>query len=209
MKRARISRTRPATRPGWLAPLDDPRDEEILGAAFEAFAQKGFHGATMLDIAGRARASKKTLYARFEDKAALFRALLAWGCRRNLPDSLPPPEADPRAALRRHAAAVLRAMYRPQSLSLVRIVASEAARFPEIGAQFDAMTRTASTAIVEEIARRLGVREKEAFAEDFIALVRGDLYFRVLIGAMKAPDDAALTAQARRAVERLLKAYSV
>src|SRR6202008_4019570 len=48
-------------RPSWRAPLDDPRDEEILSAAFDVFCEKGFHGATMLDVATQARASKETL----------------------------------------------------------------------------------------------------------------------------------------------------
>lgn len=210
MKRAQISRKRPQ----WLAPLSDPRDEAILSAAFDLFAAKGFHGTTMLDIAGRARASKKTLYARFRDKADLFRALLAWGCRQNLPDAVPPDDGDPCAALETHARAVLRAMFRPESIALFRIVAGEAQLFPEIGALFDAMTRTASAAIVETLAHRLEktgryvIGDAAGFAGDFIALVRGDLYFRVLIGAVAIPDDAALIAQARRAVDRLLAAYS-
>ncbi len=210
MKRARVTKAQLVKgRPGWLEPLDDPRDEAILSAAFDLFAEKGFHGTTMLDVANRARASKKTLYARFKDKADLFRALLAWGCRRNLPDAMPPPDEEPRAALRRHARMVLSAMMRPESIALFRIVVAEAQRFPEVGKLFDRMTREASVAIVGELARRLGLRDGDAFADDFIALVRGDIYFRVLIGAVAQPSDAEIAAQARRAVERLLKAWSV
>jgi AcrR family transcriptional regulator len=65
--------------PEWLPALTDPRDEEILGAAFCTFTELGFHGATMLEIAKRARASKTTLYERFRDKEGLFQALLEWG----------------------------------------------------------------------------------------------------------------------------------
>jgi hypothetical protein len=103
---------------------------------------------------------------------------------------------------------VLRAMFRTESIALVRIVAGEAQRFPEIGRLFDEMTRTSSAAIVAELAHRLGAADAGEFADDFIALVRGDLYFRVLIGAVPVPDDAALVARAREAVARLLKAYS-
>jgi AcrR family transcriptional regulator len=35
------------------------RDEEILRAAFDVFTEKGFHGATMLDVASRRRCSKR------------------------------------------------------------------------------------------------------------------------------------------------------
>jgi AcrR family transcriptional regulator len=48
-------------------PQDAPaRDEEIL-RRLDA-TEKGFHGAWMLDVASRARASKATLYARYPSK---------------------------------------------------------------------------------------------------------------------------------------------
>jgi AcrR family transcriptional regulator len=210
MKRASISRKRP----DWLAPLDDPRDEEILGAAFHVFAEKGFHGATMLDIATRARASKKTIYARFKDKSALFRALIAWGIRQNLPETMPPDDGDPVRALERHARIVLSAMLRPESLGLFRIVSAEAARFPEIGRVFDEMVRRSSVAILSALADQLTkagiatIRDKVQFGEDFIALVRGDVYFRVLAGAVPMPADTKIRRQAAHAVRILLAAYA-
>lgn len=53
------------------------RREEILEAAFHEFAAKGYAGASMLAIAQRARASKETLYAWFENKETLFHTLFA------------------------------------------------------------------------------------------------------------------------------------
>lgn len=210
MKRAGISRKRP----DWLVPLDDARDEEILGAAFQVFVDKGFHGATMLDIATRARASKKTLYARFNDKAALFRALIAWGIRQNLPEAIPADDGNPERALERHARTVLSAMFRPESLGLVRIVSAEAVRFPEIGRVFDEMVRKSSVAILDALAdrltksKRVSIRDKSRFGEDFIALVRGDIYFRVLTGAVAVPSEAEIRRQAAHALRILLAAYT-
>jgi TetR/AcrR family transcriptional regulator, mexJK operon transcriptional repressor len=210
MKRARITRSPPE----WLSRLEDPRDEEILGAAFYVFAEKGFHGATMLDVANRAAASKKTVYERFTDKAGLFRALIAWGCRQNLPEAPPPDDGRPLDALFNHAQVVLRAMMRPEGLAMFRIVAAEAARFPEIGKHFDAATRAPSVAIVEELATRLDrsgevrIRDAEQFGADFIALLRGDLYFRVLAGAIPVPTNSQLNAHARKAVQTLVAAYA-
>jgi TetR/AcrR family transcriptional repressor of mexJK operon len=210
MKRAAVTKSRP----GWLAPLDDPRDEEILGAAFQVFAEKGFHGATMLDIATRARASKKTVYERFTDKAALFRALIAWGVRQNLPEALPSGDGDPVRSLEHHAVTVLTAMLRPESLALFRIVSAEAVRFPELGKLFDEMVRTSSVAILNTLAERLikagaaTIRDKAQFGDDFIALVRGDTYFRVLMGALPIPAEADIRKQATHAARTLLAAYA-
>ncbi len=53
----------------------DARRAEILDAACREFESKGFAGTSMAAIARRARASKETLYAWFENKENLFRAV--------------------------------------------------------------------------------------------------------------------------------------
>jgi AcrR family transcriptional regulator len=56
-------------------PAKEERRREILDAAFVEFSAKGFAGASMAAIAQRARASKETLYAWFENKETLFNTL--------------------------------------------------------------------------------------------------------------------------------------
>lgn len=58
-------------------PAKEARRNEILDAAFEEFSQRGYAGASMAAIARRARASKETLYAWFENKETLFNTLFA------------------------------------------------------------------------------------------------------------------------------------
>jgi AcrR family transcriptional regulator len=55
----------------------EARRREILDAAFMEFSAKGYAGASMGAIARRARASKETLYAWFENKETLFNTLFA------------------------------------------------------------------------------------------------------------------------------------
>jgi AcrR family transcriptional regulator len=52
------------------------RRQEVLQVAFDVFAEKGYSGATMLEIAQRAHASKETLYAWFQNKGNLFETLI-------------------------------------------------------------------------------------------------------------------------------------
>ena len=52
------------------------REEHLVDVATEVFLRKGFKGASMIEIARRAGASKQTLYARYPSKAALFAALI-------------------------------------------------------------------------------------------------------------------------------------
>src|SRR5262252_7777997 len=54
----------------------DARPQEILEAALEVFAEKGFASARMDDIAAKAGVSKGTIYLYFESKEAVFRALV-------------------------------------------------------------------------------------------------------------------------------------
>jgi len=56
-------------------PTKQERRREILDAAFLEFSEKGYSGASMEAIARRARASKETLYAWFENKESLFNTL--------------------------------------------------------------------------------------------------------------------------------------
>src|SRR5689334_7120715 len=48
--------------------------ERVLDAAFSVFAERGYAGASTLEIATRAKVSKRELYALFKNKEVLFAA---------------------------------------------------------------------------------------------------------------------------------------
>ena len=54
----------------------EARPAEIVAAALEVFAEKGFAGARLDEIAARAGVSKGALYLYFETKEDLFRAVV-------------------------------------------------------------------------------------------------------------------------------------
>ena len=58
-----------------LAP-DDPLCDRIIGAAFGTFMAKGYAGTSMLEIATRAKISKRDLYAAFPSKQAVLLACI-------------------------------------------------------------------------------------------------------------------------------------
>src|SRR5437870_5731047 len=71
---------------------DRPIAERILGAAFEAFTQKGYAGTSTLEIAKRAKVSKRDLYAHFGSKHAILAACINRRAERmRLLPELPPP----------------------------------------------------------------------------------------------------------------------
>src|SRR5512137_2830362 len=54
----------------------DERPHQILEAAFRVFGARGFHQATLDDVARQAGITKGTIYLYFPSKAALFTAML-------------------------------------------------------------------------------------------------------------------------------------
>ena len=54
----------------------DVRPQQIVAAAFEEFAEKGFAGARLEDVAARAKVSKGLPYLYFKTKVELFKAVI-------------------------------------------------------------------------------------------------------------------------------------
>ena len=52
------------------------RKEQLLDLALQVFATKGFHDASMTDIAELAGVTKPVVYQHFESKRALFLAII-------------------------------------------------------------------------------------------------------------------------------------
>jgi TetR/AcrR family transcriptional regulator, mexJK operon transcriptional repressor len=217
---SRRSTLKPASAPGTAGPTRspaDPRDEEILRAAFAVFTEKGFHGATMLDVAGRARASKTTLYARFESKEVLFQALVGWGTRQGtgaLDAIIQDQTLDPLTALHLFATRVLSLMMQPEKLALFRIAVAEGGRLPQLGKIYSSFTRDHGTRLGHLLAKRLveagliEIGDPEEYGHSFIGLLQGELFMRALLGATPPPSAREIERHARRAMTRLVHAFA-
>jgi TetR/AcrR family transcriptional regulator len=111
------------------------RRQQIVDAAFDEFAEHGFRGATIKRIAQRARLrSQALIYWYFPAKEALFEAVLG----QHLPilrmvlDPAPLLDRPPEEVLPQLARAYLAAGDRPGAPRLVRLLAPELIRRPEI-----------------------------------------------------------------------------
>ncbi len=79
-KRPRSSKHSPtpaSTRGGWTKQPEAIRSRAILDAARRCFAQKGFNGSSVQDIADAARLTKGGVYFHFDSKEAIRDALIA------------------------------------------------------------------------------------------------------------------------------------
>jgi AcrR family transcriptional regulator len=154
--------------------------ELILDAATEMFLANGF-GATSIDaVALRLRMSKRTFYARFPDKEALFAAVVHRIIQRLRPAANIPliEGADLETILERLAAIILGAALSPQAIALHRLIVAESARFPELarvlaneGAAEEATTLIAGILDREVSARRIQNDDTRFAAQQFLQMV--------------------------------------
>jgi len=152
--------------------------ERILEIATQLFLAEGYGSTSIEAVAARAGISKRTFYHRFDDKAALFTAVV-----RGIIEQIRPPAGVPlivgatlHDVLRRLAGLILHAALSPQAIALHRLVTTESARFPELLHAGDGGRREATTLIGGLLERELHnpslSAENRAFAaEQFIHMV--------------------------------------
>jgi TetR/AcrR family transcriptional regulator, mexJK operon transcriptional repressor len=155
-RRSRTRKARHGGRPSRAAALE--LRDRILEVATELFLTEGYGSTSIEAVAGRARISKRTFYHRFDDKAALFAAVV----HRIIEQIRPPPEvpllegATLQEILRRLAGLILRAALSTQAIALHRLITAESVRFPNlVRAVYDEGTKEATTLIGDLLAREL------------------------------------------------------
>jgi len=201
---------------GSAAAAQQPPRERILSAAFAVFTERGYGGASTLEIATRARVSKRELYALFGDKRAMLVTCIADRARRMRDPLLLP---DPRdrgsfaAVLAAFGATLLHELSQPHVVAVYRLAILEP-ESPEVAQALDTSgrkaTRKALTGLIAraQSAGLLAAADPGAVAEQFMALLCGDLQMRLLLGLSRPPGKQALERRAREAVEALLAIHS-
>jgi len=193
-----------------------PLRERILGAAFCAFQENGYAGASMLEIATRAKVSKRELYAVCEDKAALLRDAIAERAQRmRLPLELPAPKNREAlaATLTAFGTALLRGVCDPAVRAVYWLAISESDNAPEVARLLDKVGRGASRAALAQTLTRaqadglITAGEPVMMAVEFCALLWGDLLLQLLLRVADPPTQQAMQQKARDATEKFLRLY--
>lgn len=111
------------------------RPAEILDAALKEFAEKGFAGARMDDIAKRAGVTKGTIYLYFENKEAVFKTLVRdsigatlAGVTANVRDL----QGSSKGLLRFALGAMAHLLTTSDRVVLPKIIIAESGNFPEL-----------------------------------------------------------------------------
>lgn len=110
------------------------RREAILAAALDEFAERGFEGARLDDVARRAGIAKGTIYLYFSDKEALFQELIraALSPVVSIIETAHSVDLPLRAVCDRLVGTFTREVLGTRRKDIVRLMLSEGRRFPKI-----------------------------------------------------------------------------
>jgi AcrR family transcriptional regulator len=113
----------------------DARPAEILAAALDCFAGRGFAATRLEDIAARAGVTKGTLYLYFPNKEELFKALVRQQLLPNIErlEAVAAGAPGPASELLGHLAAVFATHVVPSRAAVIpKLIIAEAGNFPEL-----------------------------------------------------------------------------
>jgi AcrR family transcriptional regulator len=189
--------------------------ERILDAAFAAFTESGYAAASTLDIATRARVSKRELYGLVGNKQEMLVACIQGRARRlQMPTDLPAPRDRETLArlLTSFATRLLHEVTAPTVVAVFRLAIAEAVHAPEVARALDSIGREAARAALGKIltqARATGLLEGRPaeLVEQFIGLLWGDLMMSLLLGIASQPTPREIAGRADDAAAAFLRLH--
>ena len=195
---------------------ENPMQERILGAAFKAFTQDGYADTSTLDIATRAKISKRDLYAKFSSKhAVLVACIMSRADRMRLSPDLPTPQSRQMLAstLTGFATKLVREVSDPSVIATFRLAIAEATRSPEIAQALDVAGRDATrNALAELLANAqsnglIGSGEPIEMATQYLGLLWEGLMVGLLLGVAAPPKPAEAEQRATKATAAFMQLH--
>jgi len=184
------------------------RRNQIEAAAQSVLIDRGYAGASMLEVAKRAKASNETLYRWYGDKSGLFASIVA----RNAAAGIAHLEKALRQdgpldeKLARFGEALLRGILSDSAVELNRAAAADPTG--DLGKTIATHGRDTVVPMLEKLLSSqpaLGVFDSAGdAAETFIFLLVGDMQARRAIGQLPEPDDATRRTIAQKATKRFI-----
>jgi len=195
---------------------EHPMHERILRAAFQAFTEDGYADTSTLEIASRAKISKRDLYANFGSKhAVLVACIKSRADRMRLPPDLPAPQDRQMLAstLTRFATKLVREVTDPAVIATFRLAIAEATRSPEIAQALDAAGRDTTRAALAELLAKaqsaglIGPEEPNEMAWQYLGLLWEGLMVGLLLGVAATPNPAEAEQRASKATAAFLQLH--
>lgn len=189
--------------------------KRILEAAFVAFMKSGYATASTLEIATRARVSKRELYALVGNKQEMLIACISERAKRlDAPADLP--VLRDRQTLEQVLASfgtkLVREVSDPTVIGVFRLAIGEAVQAPEVARALNSIGREASRASMRKImaqaqASGLLAGRPAELAEQFAGLLWRDLLVSLLLGVVERPNSPEIARRARDAAAAFLQLH--
>ena len=189
--------------------------ERILDAAFAAFMKSGYAAASMLEIATRARVSKRELYALVGNKQEMLIACISERAKRfSAPANLP--ILSDRETLAQVLASfgtkLVREVSDPTVIAVFRLAIAEVVQAPEVARALDSIGREAGRAALRKImaeaqASGLLTGRPAELAAQFAGLLWRDLLVSLLLGVAERPSPREIAGRARNAAAAFLQLH--
>jgi AcrR family transcriptional regulator len=195
---------------------EHPMQDRILGAAFKAFTEDGYAETSTLEIARRAKISKRDLYANFSSKHAVLVACIKSRAERmRLPPDLPTPRNQQMLAstLTGFATNLVCEVSHPSVIATFRLAIAEATRSPEIAQALDVAGRGAARGALTELLASaqssglIGPGEPAEMAMQFLGLLWEDLMVGLLLGVAARPEPAEAERRAAKATAAFMQLH--
>jgi len=190
--------------------------DRVLSAAFAAFTEHGFTQASTLEIATRAKVSKRELYSLFGNKQQMLLMCIAERAKRmRLPVDWPVPSrrAELEVGLAKFGSVLLHEISDPDVIAVYRLAISEADRSPEVAQALQSYGRdTARKALLEILERAwsgglLPRADPGRMVAHFMSLLLGDVVMSLALGIAKRPGAPEIRRRAGEAVDAFLRIY--
>jgi AcrR family transcriptional regulator len=189
--------------------------DRILEAAFRAFRKSGYAKASTLEIATRARVSKRELYALVGNKQEILIASISERAKRlAVPANLPAlrDRETLEQVLVSFGTKFVHEVSDPAVIGVFRLAIAEAVQAPEVARTLDSIGREASRAALRKImaeaqASGLLTGRPAELAERFGGLLWRDLLVSLLLGVIKRPNPREIAGRARDAAAAFLQLH--
>lgn len=189
--------------------------QRILDAAFATFRKSGYAAASTLEIATRARVSKRELYALVGNKQQMLIACISERAKRfGMPADLP--VLGDREALAQVLASfgtrLVSEVSDPTVIAVFRLAISEVTHAPEVARTLDSVGREAGRAALRKImaqaqASGLLTGHPAELAGQFAGLLWRDLMVSLLLGVAERPNDREIARRADAAAAAFLQLH--
>jgi AcrR family transcriptional regulator len=190
--------------------------ERILRAAFNAFIENGYAATSTLEIATRAKVSKRELYSLFGSKQAMLVACIAGRAARMRPPadlSLPRGRQELASTLTAFGTRLLTEVSHATVVAMFRLAIAEAERSPEIAHALNELGRAPPRSALARLlsnaqsAGLLGSGDPVSMARQYIALLWEDTLVTLLLRVTDSPPEDEIKRRATQATATFLQLH--